>query len=52
MKKYALPELPYGYAALAEPHYSARLLELHHGKHHAAERRRHCGALAPDLSAA
>ena len=35
MKKYALPELPYGYAAL-EPHYSARLLELHHGKHHAA----------------
>ena len=35
MKKYALPDLPYGYSAL-EPHYSARLLELHHGKHHAA----------------
>ena len=30
-----MPELPYDYAAL-EPHYSARLLELHHGKHHAA----------------
>ncbi len=35
MKKYALPDLPYGHSAL-EPHYSARLLELHHGKHHAA----------------
>jgi Fe-Mn family superoxide dismutase len=35
MRKYALPELPYGYSDL-EPHYSARLLELHHGKHHAA----------------
>ena len=35
MKKYALPDLPYGYSAL-EPHYSARLLELHHRKHHAA----------------
>jgi Fe-Mn family superoxide dismutase len=35
MKKYALPDLPYGYSAL-EPHYSARLLELHHDKHHAA----------------
>ncbi len=35
MKKYALPDLPYGYSDL-EPHYSARLLELHHGKHHAA----------------
>ncbi|HYC56589.1 MAG TPA: superoxide dismutase [Candidatus Binatia bacterium] len=34
-KKYALPELPYDYSAL-EPHYSARLLELHHSKHHAA----------------
>lgn len=32
MKKYALPELSYDYAAL-EPHYSARLLELHHGKY-------------------
>jgi Fe-Mn family superoxide dismutase len=35
MQPYALPELPYDYAAL-EPHYSARTLELHHGKHHAA----------------
>ena len=35
MKRYSLPELPYDYAAL-EPHYSARLLELHHDKHHAA----------------
>jgi Fe-Mn family superoxide dismutase len=35
MKRYVLPELPYGYAAL-EPHYSARILELHHDKHHAA----------------
>ena len=35
MNKYTLPELPYGYAAL-EPHYSARPLELHHGKNHAA----------------
>lgn len=35
MKQYVLPELRYDYAAL-EPHYSARLLELHHRKHHAA----------------
>jgi len=35
MDKYTLPELPYGYSAL-EPHYSGHLLELHHGKHHAA----------------
>lgn len=35
MKKYILPELGYDYSAL-EPHYSARVLELHHGKHHAA----------------
>jgi superoxide dismutase, Fe-Mn family len=35
MKHYSLPELPYDYAAL-EPHYMARLLELHHDKHHAA----------------
>ena len=34
-KGYTLPDLPYDYAAL-EPHYSARLLELHHDKHHAA----------------
>ena len=32
--RYTLPDLPYDYAAL-EPHYSARLLELHHDKHHA-----------------
>jgi Fe-Mn family superoxide dismutase len=35
MRKYTLPELPYDYSAL-EPHYSAPVLELHHGKHHAA----------------
>lgn len=33
--RYALPELTYDYGDL-EPHYDARLLELHHGKHHAA----------------
>lgn len=32
---YALPELSYDYAAL-EPHISARIMELHHSKHHAA----------------
>jgi Fe-Mn family superoxide dismutase len=31
---YTLPELPYDYAAL-EPHCSARIMELHHDKHHA-----------------
>src|ERR1700755_3079291 len=35
MLAYTLPNLPYDYAAL-EPHYSARLLALHHDKHHAA----------------
>ena len=35
MKPYVLPDLTYDYAAL-EPHYSARVLELHHGKHHKA----------------
>jgi len=35
MKPYELPELRYDYGAL-EPHYSARTLELHHDKHHAA----------------
>lgn len=35
MKKYTLPELPWDYSAL-EPHYSARQVELHHDKHHAA----------------
>lgn len=32
---YTLPELPYDYAAL-EPHISAKIMELHHSKHHAA----------------
>jgi Fe-Mn family superoxide dismutase len=35
MKKYLLPDLAYDYGAL-EPHLSARILELHHGKHHKA----------------
>ena len=35
MPEYALPDLPYDYGAL-EPHYSAKILELHHDKHHAA----------------
>ncbi len=35
MRPYELPDLPYDHGAL-EPHYSARVLELHHGKHHAA----------------
>jgi Fe-Mn family superoxide dismutase len=35
MPKYTLPELPFDKAAL-EPHVSARIMELHHGKHHAA----------------
>jgi superoxide dismutase, Fe-Mn family len=35
MKRYSLPELPYDYSAL-EPHYSAKQVELHHSKHHAA----------------
>jgi len=32
---YTLPDLPYDPAAL-EPHYSGEIVELHHGKHHAA----------------
>ena len=32
---YQLPDLPYDPAAL-EPHLNARIVELHHGKHHAA----------------
>lgn len=35
MASYTLPELPYDYAAL-EPHISARIMELHHTKHHKA----------------
>ena len=34
MPKYKLPELPYDFSAL-EPHISAPIMELHHGKHHA-----------------
>ena len=32
---YKLPDLGYDYSAL-QPHLSGRILELHHGKHHAA----------------
>jgi Fe-Mn family superoxide dismutase len=35
MPHYDLPELEYDFSAL-EPHLSARVLELHHDKHHAA----------------
>ena len=35
MPTYTLPELRYDYSAL-EPHISARIMELHHDKHHAA----------------
>ena len=35
MAIYTLPELPYDYAAL-EPHISAKIMELHHSKHHKA----------------
>ena len=35
MAFYTLPELAYDYGAL-EPHLSARILELHHDKHHKA----------------
>lgn len=35
MSSYTLPNLPYDYAAL-EPHISARIMELHHSKHHKA----------------
>ena len=34
MPAYSLPALPYDYSAL-EPHYSARIVELHHDTHHA-----------------
>lgn len=33
MTHYVLPDLPYDYGAL-EPHISARIMELHHDKHH------------------
>jgi len=35
MNHYTLPDLPYDYSAL-EPHVSGKIMELHHGKHHAA----------------
>jgi len=35
MAQYTLPDLPYDYAAL-EPHISARIMQLHHDKHHKA----------------
>lgn len=35
MTSYSLPSLPYDYSAL-EPHISARIMELHHSKHHQA----------------
>ena len=35
MSLYTLPDLPYDYAEL-EPHISAKIMELHHDKHHAA----------------
>jgi len=35
MSTYVLPDLPYDYSAL-EPHVDARIMELHHDKHHAA----------------
>jgi superoxide dismutase, Fe-Mn family len=35
MTKYALPDLPYDYGAL-EPHISAKIMQLHHDKHHKA----------------
>jgi Fe-Mn family superoxide dismutase len=35
MALYTLPDLPYDYSAL-EPHISAKIMRLHHDKHHAA----------------
>ena len=35
MNRYTLPDLPYDYSAL-EPHISGKIMQLHHGKHHAA----------------
>jgi Fe-Mn family superoxide dismutase len=35
MTQYVLPDLPYDYGAL-EPHISARIMQLHHDKHHKA----------------
>lgn len=33
MAEFTLPDLPYDYSAL-EPHISAKIMELHHSKHH------------------
>jgi superoxide dismutase len=38
MPTYTLPDLLYDYGAL-EPHICGRIMELHHDKHHASERR-------------
>ncbi len=35
MATHTLPKLPYAFDAL-EPHFDARTMEIHHGKHHAA----------------
>src|SRR6185295_19522293 len=35
MSRYRLPDLPYDFSAL-EPAISGQIMELHHGKHHAA----------------
>ncbi len=35
MNQYKLPDMPYDFGAL-EPHVSGTIMELHHGKHHAA----------------
>jgi Fe-Mn family superoxide dismutase len=35
MDRYTLPDLPYDYSAL-EPYITGKIMELHHGKHHAA----------------
>ena len=35
MSAYVLPDLDYDYGALA-PHITGRIMELHHGRHHAA----------------
>ena len=35
MSQYTLPDLEYDFGAL-EPHVSGKIMELHHGKHHAA----------------
>ncbi len=49
---YTLPALPYASNAL-EPHFDARTMEIHHGKHHAAYINNANGALEkhPELAA-